>query len=45
MHVAIQSLKILFCGGFLIKLIFYTIVSGTTYIIYFGVTYNSGKIG
>ena len=38
-----QGLKLLM--AYILRIILYTFVAGSTYIVYDGVTYNSGKIG
>lgn len=40
-----MNFKLIFCSKMCIKLIAYSILGGSTYIIFFGVTYNASKIG
>jgi len=35
----------LFYEGYLLRLIIFMIISSAVYIVYYGITYNSGKIG
>lgn len=41
----ILNIKLIFLGGYFLRLVGYTFIVGSIYICFYGVTFNSGDIG
>jgi len=45
LELILENLRIIFCSKMVIKVICYSIMAGSVYITFFGVTYNASKVG